>query len=196
MQTAFKVSVWIWAHCSPPFRSEIKAKHLTQTFQNVKGKKAHQSRSVAGDWNIYILKKQDQLFYVFVMCYFNTFIFFYHVQDNLCTSLNQTNCVIALQVTNHVVRNLSGEVQPGLGVSWSHVPRTRILLERLDRSAAVGTSSRRSATLIKSSRQVRHISLQLRIDSEVRGGLLKQQKKKKREPKSFFSHLDEEAPYL
>lgn len=62
--------------------------------------------------------------------------------------------VIAPQVTNHVVRNLSGEVQPGLGVSWSHVPRTRILLERLDRSASVSTSTRRSATLVKSSRQV------------------------------------------
>ncbi|XP_075888062.1 DNA repair protein RAD51 homolog 4 [Nelusetta ayraudi] len=60
---------------------------------------------------------------------------------------------VAALVTNHVARSLSGEVQPGLGVSWSHVPRTRILLERVDRSASDSTSSRRSATLIKSSRQ-------------------------------------------
>lgn len=60
---------------------------------------------------------------------------------------------VAALVTNHVARSLSGEVQPGLGVSWSHVPRTRILLERVDRSVSDSTSSRRSATLIKSSRQ-------------------------------------------
>lgn len=47
-------------------------------------------------------------------------------------------------------------MQPGLGVSWSHVPRTRILLERAEAAAtAAGRSSLRSATLIKSSRQVR-----------------------------------------
>lgn len=55
------------------------------------------------------------------------------------------------QVTNHVTRSSSGEVQPGLGVSWSHVPRTRILLERVEPAGAAGL---RSATLIKSSRQV------------------------------------------
>ncbi|XP_029703908.1 DNA repair protein RAD51 homolog 4 [Takifugu rubripes] len=59
---------------------------------------------------------------------------------------------IAALVTNHVTRSLSGEVQPGLGMSWSHVPRTRILLERVE-AASAGCSSLRSATLIKSSRQ-------------------------------------------
>ncbi|XP_043996926.1 DNA repair protein RAD51 homolog 4 isoform X2 [Gambusia affinis] len=56
---------------------------------------------------------------------------------------------VAVLVTNHVTRSGSGEAQPGLGVSWSHVPRTRILLERVESAA----SGRRSATLIKSSRQ-------------------------------------------
>ncbi|PWA24410.1 hypothetical protein CCH79_00011934 [Gambusia affinis] len=56
---------------------------------------------------------------------------------------------VAVLVTNHVTRSGSGEAQPGLGVSWSHVPRTRILLERVES----GASGRRSATLIKSSRQ-------------------------------------------
>ncbi|MEQ2209271.1 hypothetical protein XENOCAPTIV_027800, partial [Xenoophorus captivus] len=60
-------------------------------------------------------------------------------------------------VTNHVTRSGSGAVQPGLGVSWSHVPRTRILLERVERGASVSCTGRRSATLIKSSRQACHI---------------------------------------
>lgn len=65
---------------------------------------------------------------------------------------------VATLVTNHVTRGGSsgGEVQPGLGVSWSHIPRTRILLERIEK-AAVSHSSLRSATLIKSSRQPCHI---------------------------------------
>ncbi|XP_005809379.1 DNA repair protein RAD51 homolog 4 isoform X1 [Xiphophorus maculatus] len=56
---------------------------------------------------------------------------------------------VAVLVTNHVTRSGSGEAQPGLGMSWSHVPTTRILLERVES----GASGRRSATLIKSSRQ-------------------------------------------
>lgn len=63
-------------------------------------------------------------------------------------------CRLNPQVTNHVTRSGSGEVQPGLGVSWSHVPRTRILLERVERGASVSSTGQRSATLIKSSRQV------------------------------------------
>ncbi|XP_067464930.1 DNA repair protein RAD51 homolog 4 [Thunnus thynnus] len=65
---------------------------------------------------------------------------------------------VATLVTNHVTRGGSsgGEVQPGLGVSWSHIPRTRILLERIEK-ATVSHSSLRSATLIKSSRQPCHI---------------------------------------
>ncbi|XP_077448828.1 DNA repair protein RAD51 homolog 4 isoform X2 [Stigmatopora argus] len=54
------------------------------------------------------------------------------------------------QVTNHVSRNDEGEVQPGLGVTWSHVPRTRILLERLPDAERPAL---RSVTLIKSSRR-------------------------------------------
>ncbi|XP_022044810.1 DNA repair protein RAD51 homolog 4 [Acanthochromis polyacanthus] len=64
---------------------------------------------------------------------------------------------VAALVTNHVTRSGSGEVQPGLGASWSHIPRTRILLERAEPSAAVSPSGLRSATLIKSSRQPCHI---------------------------------------
>lgn len=64
---------------------------------------------------------------------------------------------VAALVTNHVTRSGSGEVQPGLGVSWSHIPRTRILLERVQKAVTVSHSSLRSATLIKSSRQPCHI---------------------------------------
>ncbi|XP_035034429.2 DNA repair protein RAD51 homolog 4 [Hippoglossus stenolepis] len=60
---------------------------------------------------------------------------------------------IAALVTNHVTRSGSGEVQPGLGASWGHIPRTRVLLERLEEAGAVSHSSLRSATLIKSSRR-------------------------------------------
>lgn len=63
---------------------------------------------------------------------------------------------VAALVTNHVTRGGSGEVQPGLGVSWSHIPRTRILLERIEKPT-VSHSSLRSAELIKSSRQPCHI---------------------------------------
>uniref|UniRef100_A0A673B646 RAD51 paralog D n=1 Tax=Sphaeramia orbicularis TaxID=375764 RepID=A0A673B646_9TELE len=65
---------------------------------------------------------------------------------------------VAALVTNHVTRSAGGEVQPGLGASWSHIPRTRILLERTERSIA-SYCSRRSATLIKSSRQVLQAAL-------------------------------------
>ncbi|TKS83162.1 RAD51 -like protein 4 R51H3 [Collichthys lucidus] len=63
---------------------------------------------------------------------------------------------VAALVTNHVTRSGSGEVQPGLGVSWSHIPRTRVLLEQVEKSL-VSQSTLRSATLIKSSRQPCHI---------------------------------------
>uniref|UniRef100_UPI003AAA654B DNA repair protein RAD51 homolog 4 isoform X1 n=1 Tax=Centroberyx gerrardi TaxID=166262 RepID=UPI003AAA654B len=60
------------------------------------------------------------------------------------------------QVTNYVTRSGSGEAQAGLGLSWSHVPRTRILLERTERPGSMHCSLR-TATLIKSSRQPCHI---------------------------------------
>uniref|UniRef100_A0A8C6WF26 RAD51 paralog D n=1 Tax=Neogobius melanostomus TaxID=47308 RepID=A0A8C6WF26_9GOBI len=65
---------------------------------------------------------------------------------------------LAALVTNHVTRESSGgSVRPALGVSWSHAPRTRLLLEHAHTSAqhtSASQSSWRSATLIKSSRQV------------------------------------------
>lgn len=64
---------------------------------------------------------------------------------------------VAALVTNHVTRSGSGEVQPGLGASWSHIPRTRILLERAENAVTVSHSGLRWATLIKSSRQPCHI---------------------------------------
>ncbi|KAF6739499.1 DNA repair RAD51-like protein 4 [Oryzias melastigma] len=64
---------------------------------------------------------------------------------------------VAVLVTNHVTRGGGGGVQPGLGASWSHIPRTRILLERVDRAPSGCSSTLRSATLIKSSRQPCHI---------------------------------------
>ncbi|CAJ1063234.1 DNA repair protein RAD51 homolog 4 [Xyrichtys novacula] len=64
---------------------------------------------------------------------------------------------VAALVTNYLTRSGGGEVQPGLGVSWSHIPRTRLLLERVDKAAVFSPSSLRSATLIKSSRQRCHI---------------------------------------
>ncbi|CAL9685124.1 unnamed protein product [Knipowitschia caucasica] len=36
---------------------------------------------------------------------------------------------VAVLVTNHVTRSVGGRVRPALGVSWSHLPRTRLLLE-------------------------------------------------------------------
>ncbi|XP_016897421.1 DNA repair protein RAD51 homolog 4 isoform X2 [Cynoglossus semilaevis] len=66
---------------------------------------------------------------------------------------------VAVLVTNHVTRNTSSsrscgtDVQPGLGVSWSHIPRTRVLLERVEEAGTGIQPSVRSATLIKSSRQ-------------------------------------------
>uniref|UniRef100_UPI003AAAF746 DNA repair protein RAD51 homolog 4 isoform X2 n=1 Tax=Centroberyx gerrardi TaxID=166262 RepID=UPI003AAAF746 len=63
---------------------------------------------------------------------------------------------VAALVTNYVTRSGSGEAQAGLGLSWSHVPRTRILLERTERPGSMHCSLR-TATLIKSSRQPCHI---------------------------------------
>ncbi|CAN9501073.1 unnamed protein product [Ophioblennius macclurei] len=74
---------------------------------------------------------------------------------------------VAVLVTNHVTRSAGGEVQPGLGASWSHVPRTRVLLERVE-----GSSLRR-ATLVKSSRQpcllTEELDLQSRSESSSSG---------------------------
>uniref|UniRef100_A0A671QNR9 DNA repair protein RAD51 homolog 4-like n=1 Tax=Sinocyclocheilus anshuiensis TaxID=1608454 RepID=A0A671QNR9_9TELE len=58
---------------------------------------------------------------------------------------------IAVLVTNHVTKDGNGHLKAGLGQSWSHVPRTRVLLQRVEDAE---TSSLRTATLTKSSRQV------------------------------------------
>ncbi|XP_077403360.1 DNA repair protein RAD51 homolog 4-like [Vanacampus margaritifer] len=60
---------------------------------------------------------------------------------------------IAALVINYVTRSEDGELQPGLGVCWSHVPKTRVLLERLPDTPTVGGSALRSAALLKSSRR-------------------------------------------
>uniref|UniRef100_A0A8C4S2D4 RAD51 paralog D n=1 Tax=Erpetoichthys calabaricus TaxID=27687 RepID=A0A8C4S2D4_ERPCA len=57
------------------------------------------------------------------------------------------------EVTNHVIRESNGAVKPGLGRSWSHVPRTRILLQHVNSEMTTQNGLRR-ATLLKSSRQV------------------------------------------
>ncbi|KAM3869004.1 DNA repair protein RAD51 homolog 4 [Diretmus argenteus] len=63
---------------------------------------------------------------------------------------------VASLVTNHMTRGVGGGVQAGLGLSWSHVPRTRVLLERVERAGSTHCSLR-SATLIKSSRRPCHM---------------------------------------
>ncbi|XP_016371042.1 DNA repair protein RAD51 homolog 4 isoform X1 [Sinocyclocheilus rhinocerous] len=61
---------------------------------------------------------------------------------------------IAVLVTNHVTKDGNGHLKAGLGQSWSHVPRTRVLLQRIE---GAETSSLRTATLTKSSRQACHL---------------------------------------
>uniref|UniRef100_A0A671QNR5 DNA repair protein RAD51 homolog 4-like n=1 Tax=Sinocyclocheilus anshuiensis TaxID=1608454 RepID=A0A671QNR5_9TELE len=61
---------------------------------------------------------------------------------------------IAVLVTNHVTKDGNGHLKAGLGQSWSHVPRTRVLLQRVEDAE---TSSLRTATLTKSSRQACHL---------------------------------------
>ncbi|XP_013859492.1 DNA repair protein RAD51 homolog 4 isoform X2 [Austrofundulus limnaeus] len=77
---------------------------------------------------------------------------------------------VAALVTNHVTRSGSGDVQPGLGASWSHVPRTRILLERVETPLSAGRSGLRSATLIKSSRQPLHVKQEFDLGWWSRAG--------------------------
>nr|AAH66407.1 Zgc:77165 [Danio rerio] len=62
---------------------------------------------------------------------------------------------IAVLVTNHVTKDGNGQVKAGLGLSWSHVPRTRVLLQRVENEEI---SSLRTATLTKSSRQACHMT--------------------------------------
>ncbi|KAF0022949.1 hypothetical protein F2P81_024930 [Scophthalmus maximus] len=73
---------------------------------------------------------------------------------------------VAALVTNHVTRSGGGggEVQPGLGASWSHIPRTRVLLEK---GGDVRRPGLRSATLIKSSRRVRRLITRRRKNTKI-----------------------------
>lgn len=69
---------------------------------------------------------------------------------------------VAVLVTNHLTRGGGGDPQAGLGQTWSHVPRTRVLLERTE-SEGPAPCSKRTATLVKSSRQPCHIKEELDI---------------------------------
>ncbi|KAK1158408.1 hypothetical protein AOXY_G23319 [Acipenser oxyrinchus oxyrinchus] len=64
---------------------------------------------------------------------------------------------VVVLVTNHMTRDGNGAVKAGLGRPWSHVPRTRVLLQRVEREGAK-PSGLRTATLVKSSRQPSQIS--------------------------------------
>ncbi|XP_050784912.1 DNA repair protein RAD51 homolog 4 isoform X1 [Gopherus flavomarginatus] len=72
---------------------------------------------------------------------------------------------MAVVVTNHVTRDgSSGHLKPALGRSWSFVPSTRVLLE--SREGTWGkASTRRIASLTKSSRQPTGIEVELDIGS-------------------------------
>ncbi|TRY62410.1 hypothetical protein DNTS_031823 [Danionella cerebrum] len=64
---------------------------------------------------------------------------------------------LAVLVTNHVTKDEKGQPKAGLGQSWSHVPSTRMLLQRVKNEES---SSLRTATLTKSSRQACHLMQQ------------------------------------
>ncbi|KAJ7996841.1 hypothetical protein DPEC_G00222710 [Dallia pectoralis] len=74
-----------------------------------------------------------------------------HVAAVLKTIAKDFN--VAVLVTNTVTRDCNGNLKAGLGQSWSHVPRTRVILQRLESPG----SSLRTATLAKSSRQPCHL---------------------------------------
>lgn len=71
------------------------------------------------------------------------------------------------QVTNQVTRDSStGLLKPALGRSWSFVPSTRVLLESKG-AAWEEATTRRSASLAKSPRQVRLLPGLHLCDGEV-----------------------------
>ncbi|KAG7483692.1 hypothetical protein MATL_G00041090 [Megalops atlanticus] len=71
---------------------------------------------------------------------------------------------VAVLVTNHVTRDSNGLPKAGLGLSWSHVPRTRILLQRVEKPGCT-QSGLRTATLIKSSRQPCYLTQEFDLSS-------------------------------
>ncbi|KAH9503890.1 DNA repair protein rad51d [Bulinus truncatus] len=61
-----------------------------------------------------------------------------------------THFSLAVLVTNYLTSSFNGEnKKPALGKAWSHVPHTRVILEK----PFNGQSSQRGAVLVKSSRQ-------------------------------------------
>ncbi|GCC31509.1 DNA repair protein RAD51 homolog 4 [Chiloscyllium punctatum] len=75
---------------------------------------------------------------------------------------------VAVIVTNSVVQDSGGGggggVKPALGRSWSYVPNVRVLLQRGTEGAAV-QPMKRTATILKSSRQPTRISTEFDITS-------------------------------
>ncbi|KAJ8394719.1 hypothetical protein AAFF_G00043190 [Aldrovandia affinis] len=71
---------------------------------------------------------------------------------------------VAVLVTNHVTKDGNGILKAGLGLSWSHVPRTRILLKRVEKPSPA-CCSLRTATLVKSSRQPCHLTQEIDLKS-------------------------------
>ncbi|XP_042194413.1 DNA repair protein RAD51 homolog 4 [Callorhinchus milii] len=69
---------------------------------------------------------------------------------------------VAVVVTNGVVQDMGGGVKPALGRSWSYVPNARVLLQR---EAEMGSlqETKRSATVLKSSRQPTGLTAELHI---------------------------------
>ncbi|PVD31328.1 hypothetical protein C0Q70_06740 [Pomacea canaliculata] len=59
---------------------------------------------------------------------------------------------LAVLVSNNMTSGFEGKKQPSLGRLWSHVPHTRIILERETNSLT--KTSHRKAVLVKSMRQV------------------------------------------
>ncbi|XP_067866281.1 DNA repair protein RAD51 homolog 4 isoform X2 [Heterodontus francisci] len=71
---------------------------------------------------------------------------------------------VAVIVTNCVVQDSGGGVKPALGRSWSYVPNIRVLLQHRTEGAGLHPT-KRSATILKSSRQPTRISVEFDITS-------------------------------
>lgn len=76
---------------------------------------------------------------------------------------------IAVLVTNHVTQDGNGQLKSGLGQSWSHVPHTRLILQRVKLPGAA--SSLRTATLTKSSRQPCYLLEEFNLSHQPEGEL-------------------------
>ncbi|XP_006641024.2 DNA repair protein RAD51 homolog 4 isoform X1 [Lepisosteus oculatus] len=94
---------------------------------------------------------------------------------------------VAVLVTNHVTRDGNGVLKAGLGQSWSHVPRTRVLLQRVDGPQA-RHSGLRWATLLKSSRQPCHQKQQFDLGSGGQPADSHPDHLQRREQEDVFKH--------